>query len=71
MVYDEASGKALAGEAARQAGEIVVSLASIDQGDQSKLHAYLVFSQPPATGTGESGQVSGTAYIKVPAPAGP
>lgn len=50
----------------RQAGEVDVSIVIIDQADLSKLHAYLAFSRPPATGTGESGQVSGTAYIKVP-----
>ena len=66
VVYDEASGKALAGEAERQAGEVDVSIAIIDQADLSKLHAYLAFSRPPATGTGENGQVSGTAYFKVP-----
>jgi hypothetical protein len=71
VIYDEASGKALAHTAARQDGQIEVPIAIIDPADLSKLHAYLVFSQPPHPGNGESGQVSGTAYLKVPAPSGP
>lgn len=71
VVYDETSDKALTAQAERQAGEIAVSVAVLGQGDVSKLHAYLVFSKPPAPGTGEAGQVSGTAYFKVPAPPGP
>jgi hypothetical protein len=71
VVYDETSEKALAMVGDRQTGDIEIPIAILDQGDLSKLHAYLVFSQPPASGTGESGQVSGTAYLKVPAPVGP
>jgi hypothetical protein len=71
VVYDEASDKALFAQAERQTGELLVPIAVLGQGDASKLHAYLVFSQPPAQGTGEAGQVSGTAYLKVPAPPGP
>jgi hypothetical protein len=68
VVYDEVSGKALTAQADRQAAQINVSISVIDQADLSNLHAYLVFSKPPEPGTGESGQVSGTAYLKVPAP---
>ncbi|MDR2785129.1 MAG: hypothetical protein LBB83_04355, partial [Treponema sp.] len=50
VIYDEASGKALAGEAERQAGEVDVSIAIIDHADLSKLHAYLAFSRPPGHG---------------------
>jgi hypothetical protein len=71
VVYDETSDNALIGQAERQAGEILIPIAVLGQGDLSKLHAYLVFSQPPAPGTGEAGQVSGTAYLKVPAPPNP
>jgi hypothetical protein len=71
VVYDETSDKALFAQAVRQAGELLVPIAVLGQGDVSKLHAYLVFSRPPARGTGEAGQVSGTAYLKVPAPPGP
>jgi hypothetical protein len=71
VIYDEVSGKALTAEGDRQTGQLAVSIAVIAPADLSKLHAYLVFSQPPAPGTGESGQVSGTAYLKVPAPSGP
>jgi hypothetical protein len=45
-----------------------VPIATIDQADLSLLHAYLVFSRPPAQGTSETGEVSGTAYLKVPTP---
>jgi hypothetical protein len=68
VIYDEGSGRALAAEGKRQTGRIEVSIAVINPADLSQLHAYLVFAQPPAPGTGESGQVSGTAYLKVPAP---
>jgi hypothetical protein len=65
VVYDEHSGKALAATGERQDGQIVVSIVTLDQADLSGLHAYLVFSQPPSQ---EAGEVSGTAYLKVPSP---
>ena len=71
IVYDEITDTAITSFGDRSAGSIVIPLGLIHGGDLSKLHAYLVFSQPPAQGTGESGQVSGTAYFKVPAPPNP
>jgi hypothetical protein len=68
VIYDGISQKALAAVADRQAGQVLVSIATLDPADLSDLHAYLVFSQPPAQGTPESGQVSGTAYLKVDSP---
>jgi hypothetical protein len=71
VIYDEGAGKALSAIGDRQTGRIEVPISAIDQADLDKLHAYLVFSRPPRPETGESGLVSGTAYLKVPAPAGP
>jgi hypothetical protein len=65
VVYNEATGTALYSEGKRDDGEIEVKLKPISPVDPAKLHAYLVFSQPPADGTGETGLVSGTAYSKV------
>jgi hypothetical protein len=45
-----------------------VPIATFDQADLSKLHAYLVFAQPPAPGASKTGQVSGTAYLAVTVP---
>jgi hypothetical protein len=68
VIHDEATETTLYAIADRSAGEISVPIATLDQTDLSKLHAYLVFSKPPAHGTGATGEVSGTAYLKVPAP---
>lgn len=68
IIYDEISEKAVVSYGDRSTGSITVPIGFIDQPDMSKLHAYLAFVNPPAPGTGETGQVSGTAYFKVPAP---
>jgi hypothetical protein len=51
VIYDEASEKALAAVGERQDDQITVPIGSIEPGDMSKLHAYLVFSKPPAANT--------------------
>jgi hypothetical protein len=68
VIHDEAAESTLYAIADRSAGEVDVSIAAFDQADLSRLHAYLVFAQPPASGASETGQVSGTAYLAVPAP---
>ena len=65
VVYDETTGTALSDEGTRLDGELEIKLKTISPVDPAKLHAYLVFSQPPADGTREPGQVSNTAYSKV------
>ena len=50
----------------RETGSVTVPLMlPAGQTDLTKLHAYLVFSQPPTAGTSEAGQVSNTAYSAV------
>ena len=50
----------------RETGSVTIPLLlPAGQTDLTKLHAYLVFSQPPTAGTGEAGQVSNTAYSAV------
>ena len=68
IIHDEATETTLYAIADRSVGEVDVPIATIAQADLSLLHAYLVFSKPPTQGTGETGEVSGTAYLKVPAP---
>jgi hypothetical protein len=68
VIYDEASEKALAAVGDRQDGQITVPIGSIDPADMGKLHAYLVFSTPPAANTAETGQVSVTAYRHITVP---
>jgi hypothetical protein len=67
VVHDEAAEATLYAEAERADGEINAPIASLPQADLSRLHAYLAFAKPPAR-TGDAGEVSGTAYLKVPAP---
>lgn len=69
IVHDEVSEMTFtATENSRTAATVGVQL-FLPQGqtDLTKLHAYLVFSQPPAAGTNETGHVSRTAYLKVTA----
>jgi hypothetical protein len=68
IIHDEVTETTLHGQATRADAQIDVPIATFDQTNLSQLHAYLVFSKPPAHGTGETGQVSGTAYLAVPAP---
>ena len=67
IVHDEVSERTFVQvENSRTAATVGVQLfLPAGQTDLTKLHAYLVFSQPPAAGTGETGQVSSTAYLKV------
>jgi hypothetical protein len=66
VIHDEKTESTLSAIADRSAGQIDVPIATFDQSDLSALHAYLVFSSPPAQGTGGTGEVSATAYFKVP-----
>jgi hypothetical protein len=68
IIYDGVSQRALTAVADRQDGQVVVAIAALDSAALSALHAYLVFAQPPAQETPASGQVSGTAYLKVDSP---
>jgi hypothetical protein len=68
VIHDETTEATRYAIADRSTGEVVVPIATFDQADLSQLHAYLAFSKPPTHGTGEAGQVSGTAYLAVPAP---
>jgi hypothetical protein len=68
VIHDEATETTLYAIADRSAGEVDVPIATFTQANLTKLHAYLVFAQPPTPGTGETGEVSGTAYLKVPTP---
>jgi hypothetical protein len=68
IIHDEKTESALSAIADRSAGQIDVPIATFDQSDLGVLHAYLVFSAPPAHGTGGTGEVSATAYFKVPTP---
>jgi len=65
VIYDETTGTALSAEGTRFDGELEIKLKTISPVNPAKLHAYLVFSKPPVDGTGETGQVSNTAYAKV------
>jgi hypothetical protein len=51
----------------RSAGEVDVPIATFDHAALTKLHAYLVFTQAPAPGISETGQVAGAAYLTIPA----
>jgi hypothetical protein len=68
VIHDEVTETTLYAIADRSSGEVDVPIATMDQADLSLLHAYLVFSRPPARGISETGEVSGTAYQAVPAP---
>jgi len=65
VVYDEACGKTLFGMSKRGAKAMVILSGALAPIDKSKTHVYLVFAKPPAEGTAEAGQVSGTAYSKI------
>jgi hypothetical protein len=69
VIHDETTEKTLAGKGTRQTGTLEVDTAILDQADLTKVHAYLVFAQPPAHGSDETGQVSATAYSPVSPPA--
>jgi hypothetical protein len=66
VIYDELTRSTFHGQAARADAVITVSIAGLDPSTLGGLHAYLVFSRAPVTGTAEAGQVSSTAYLKVP-----
>jgi hypothetical protein len=66
VIYDELPRSTFHGQAARADAAITVSIAGLDPSALGGLHAYLVFSRALVTGTAEAGQVSGTAYLKVP-----
>ena len=68
IIHDETTEKTLTGKGTRQAGTLDVDTAILNQADLTKVHAYLVFAQPPAHGSGETGQVSRTAYSPVSPP---
>jgi hypothetical protein len=79
IIHDEVTETTLYGQATRMDAQIDVPIATFDQTNLTKIHAYLVFAKPPAqpgggnyvNGVGdvsETGQVSGTAYQAVPAP---
>jgi hypothetical protein len=68
VIHDEKTEKTLYAITDRAAGEVDVPIVTLDQTELSLLHAYLVFVHSPAHGTGQIGQVSGTAYLAVPAP---
>jgi hypothetical protein len=68
IIHDEQTETTVCGQATRADAHIDVSIAALNQADVTTLHAYLVFSQPPAQGSGKHGEVSGTAYLAVPAP---
>ncbi|MDR1901362.1 MAG: DUF6266 family protein [Treponema sp.] len=67
VVYDEITGQTMSAQGVRADAVVTVPIATFDQADLSGLYAYLVFSQEPAQGTNDPGQVSNTAYFKVPA----
>jgi hypothetical protein len=67
VIYNELTRSTFHGQAARADAVITVSIAGLDPSTLGGLHAYLVFSRAPVTGTAEAGQVSSTAYLKVPA----
>ena len=66
VVYDEISGAVLHDEAPRGIGHIIINLDALDGVQAANLHAYLAFTRRPVPGTSEKGQVSGTAYKKIP-----
>jgi hypothetical protein len=65
VLYDEVSGKTLYARDTRDKGVMIIKTETIAPIDKTKAHVYLIFAKPPADGTGEAGQVSGTAYAKV------
>jgi hypothetical protein len=64
VLHDETSERSVALVTKRNAGTTgawdIAEIGGI--ADPAKAHIYLVFSQPPAPGTGGSGEVSNTAY---------
>jgi hypothetical protein len=69
ILHDETTEQTLTGKGTRQTGTLDVDAAPLNQADLTKVHAYLVFSQPPGHGSGETGHVSPTAYSPVSPPA--
>jgi hypothetical protein len=69
IIHDEKTETTLCAQATRVDAHISVPIATLDQADLTKLHAYLVLSKPPAPRTSEHGEVSTTAYLAVPPPA--
>lgn len=67
ILHNETAGKTLSAQGTRQDGTLEIDSAALDPADLTKVHAYLVFAQPPAHGSSEKGQVSGTAYLAVSA----
>ena len=67
ILYDETTETALTAQGTRQDGTLEIDTSTLDQTALTKVHAYLVFAQPPAHGSGGKGQVSGTAYLAVSA----
>jgi hypothetical protein len=65
VVYDSVSGRVFSALGSRKTGSLSVSLAALPDIGGAVLHAYLVFSRPPAPETSEPGQVSNTAYAVV------
>jgi hypothetical protein len=65
VIHDELTETTLYGIATRTDAAITVSIAELDPGALTDLHAYLVFAQEPTPGTKEPGQVSNTAYKAV------
>jgi len=66
IVHDEATETTLYATATRADAQITVPIATLGTTDLSKLHAYLVFAKPPTAETGDAGEVSNTAYMKIP-----
>jgi hypothetical protein len=67
VIYDELTKNAFYGVGTRADAEVSVSIAGLDPAALDGLHAYLAFAREPAAGTSDPGQVSATAYLKVPA----
>jgi hypothetical protein len=65
IVFDTATSTALFSISKRSVSEINIPTGSLRPIDPASLHAYLVFAKPPTEGTGEQGQNSRTAYLKV------
>jgi hypothetical protein len=63
ILHDETADKTLTAQGTRQDGTLEIDTAAFNQADLSGVHAYLVFAQPLAYGSGGTGQVSGTAYL--------
>ena len=65
IVYDAASQSVLFTVCKRSTIEVDIPTGVLRPVAPTRIHAYLVFARPPAEGTSETGQVSGTAYRKI------